>query len=72
MGQRDVQLVQAIEERVGRKMVAWVEEGVNLETRVVREALKVVGERKREAVLEIEEGREVGGTRKRGMRKLGA
>ncbi|KAG9231859.1 P-loop containing nucleoside triphosphate hydrolase protein, partial [Amylocarpus encephaloides] len=70
VGQRDVQLVQAIEARVGRQMEAWEEEGVNLETRVIREALKLVGEKKREAMLEIEEGREVGGKRKRGMRKL--
>jgi ATP-dependent RNA helicase DDX49/DBP8 len=72
VGQRDVQLVQAIEARVGRQMEAWGEEGVNLETRVVREALKIVGEKKREALLEIEEGREVGGKRKRGMQKLKA
>jgi ATP-dependent RNA helicase DDX49/DBP8 len=70
VGQRDVQLVQAIEARVGRQMDAWEEEGVNLETRVIREALKLVGEKKREALLEIEEGREVGGKRKRGMQKL--
>ncbi|EPE30196.1 P-loop containing nucleoside triphosphate hydrolase [Glarea lozoyensis ATCC 20868] len=70
VGQRDVELVQAIEGRVGREMQRWEEEGVNLETRVVREALKLVGEKKREAMLEIEEGREVGGKRKRGMRKL--
>lgn len=70
VGQRDVQLVQAIEARVGREMIKWEEEGVNLETRVLREALKLVGEKKREAMLEIEEGREVGGKRKRGMQKL--
>lgn len=70
VGQRDVQLVQAIEARVGRQMEAWKEEGVNLETRVIRDALKLVGEKKREALLEIEEGREVGGKRKRGMKKL--
>lgn len=70
VGQRDVQLVQAIEARVGRQMEPWAEEGVNLETRVLREALKLVGEKKREAYLEIEEGREVGGKRKRGMVKL--
>lgn len=72
VGVRDVQLVKAIEARVGRPMVAWEEEGVNLETRVLREALKLVGEKKREAMLEIEEGREVGGKRKRGMKKLNA
>ena len=72
VGQRDVQLVQAIEARVGRQMEEWKEEGVNLTTRVAKEALKLVGEKKREALLEIEEGREVGGKRKRGMQKLRA
>lgn len=72
VGQRDVDLVLAIEDRVGRKMEAWEEEGVNLETRVVREALKLVSEKKREALLELEEGKEVGGKRKRGMEKLRA
>ncbi|KAL2075941.1 hypothetical protein VTL71DRAFT_884 [Oculimacula yallundae] len=70
VGQRDLQLVQAIEARVGRQLEAWEEEAVNLETRVIREALKLVGEKKREAMLEIEEGREVGGKRKRGQQKL--
>jgi len=70
VGQRDVDLIQAIEARVGRKMESWTEEGVNLETRVIREALKLVGEKKREAMLDIEEGREVGGKRKRGMQKI--
>ncbi|KAJ8064386.1 hypothetical protein OCU04_006728 [Sclerotinia nivalis] len=70
VGQRDVQLILAIEKRVGRQMEAWAEDGVNLETRVIRESLKLVGEKKREAMLEIEEGREVGGKRKRGMKKL--
>ncbi|KAK3956855.1 P-loop containing nucleoside triphosphate hydrolase protein [Pseudoneurospora amorphoporcata] len=72
VGQRDVDLVLAIEQRVGRQMEAWTEEGVNLETRVIREALKVVGEKKREALLEIEEQKEVGGKRKRGKEKLRA
>ena len=70
VGQRDVELIQAIEARVSRQLEPWKEEGVNLETRVIREALKLVGEKKREAMLEIEEGREVGGKRKRGMQKL--
>ncbi|KAH7170402.1 P-loop containing nucleoside triphosphate hydrolase protein [Dactylonectria macrodidyma] len=70
VGQRDVELVLAIEERVGRQMEAWQEEGVNLETRVIRDALKVVSEMKREALLEVEEGREVGGKRKRVKQKL--
>jgi len=70
VGQRDVELVLAIEKRVGRQMEAWSEEGVNLETRVIRDALKLVGEKKREALLEVEEGREVGGKRKRTKLKL--
>lgn len=70
VGQRDVELVQAIERRVGREMELWEEEGVNLETRVVRDALKVVGEKSREALLDIEEGREVGSKRKRAGGKL--
>ncbi|KAL2752876.1 hypothetical protein ACRALDRAFT_213212 [Sodiomyces alcalophilus JCM 7366] len=72
VGQRDVELVLAIERRVGREMEAWAEEGVNLETRVVRDLLKVVTEKKREAMLEVEEDREVGGKRKRTKLKLRA
>ncbi len=72
VGQRDVDLIQAIEQRGGRPLEAWGEEGVNLETRVVRDALKLVGEKKREALLDIEENREVGGKRKRGKQKLRA
>ncbi|KAL2877709.1 putative RNA helicase [Colletotrichum sp. CLE4] len=72
VGQRDVELVLAIEARVGREMEVWREEGVNLETRVLRDALKIVSEKKREALLELEEGREVGGKRKRTKQKLNA
>ncbi|QUC18577.1 uncharacterized protein UV8b_02818 [Ustilaginoidea virens] len=72
VGQRDVELVLAIEDRVGRQMTAWGEEGVNLETRVIRDALKLVSEKKREALLEIEENKEVGGKRKRTKTKLRA
>jgi ATP-dependent RNA helicase DDX49/DBP8 len=72
VGQRDVELVLAIEQRVGRDMEAWEEEGVNLETRVIRDALKEVSEKKREALLEVEEDREVGGKRKRTKQKLRA
>ncbi|RMX92894.1 hypothetical protein D0868_13160 [Hortaea werneckii] len=73
VGQRDVELVHAIEERVGREMVEYEEEGVNVETRVLRDALGVVGEKKREAMLGIEEGRDVKGKRRRdggGMKGL--
>ncbi|PHH50622.1 ATP-dependent RNA helicase DBP8 [Ceratocystis fimbriata CBS 114723] len=72
VGQRDVELVLGIESRVGRPMDEWVEEGVNLETRVLRDALKLVSEKKREALLEVEENREVGGKRKRAKQKLRA
>ncbi len=71
VGQRDVSLVLAIEERVGRAMVEFQEERVSIEGRVIREGLKVVGEKKREAVLEIEEGRDVKGKRVRaGVKRL--
>ncbi|KOS21268.1 ATP-dependent RNA helicase DBP8 [Escovopsis weberi] len=70
VGQRDVELILAIEKRVGRPTEAWEEEGVNLETRVIRDAMKIVSEKKREALLEVEEGREVGGKRKKTKQKL--
>ncbi|KAF1971973.1 ATP-dependent RNA helicase-like protein dbp8 [Bimuria novae-zelandiae CBS 107.79] len=69
IGQRDVDLIHAIEERVGSKMNEYAEEGVSIEGRVVREALKPVTEKKREALLQIEEGRDVTGKRKVGMQK---
>ena len=65
MGQRDVDLVHAIEERVGREMEEWREEGVNVETRVVRDGgktIKEVGEAWMGAWREVErdEGRRKG------------
>jgi ATP-dependent RNA helicase DDX49/DBP8 len=69
IGQRDVELILAIEERVGGKMEEFEEEGVSVEGRVVRDALKVVTEKKREALLNIEEGRDVKGNRQVGMKK---
>ncbi|OJD10768.1 ATP-dependent RNA helicase DBP8 [Emergomyces pasteurianus Ep9510] len=70
VGQRDVQLVLAIEDRVGRKMIEWKEEGVSIEGRVVRGGIiKEVGEAKREAAGEIEEGRDVLGRRVRKLKK---
>lgn len=70
VGQRDVALILAIEERVGRQMVDWREEGVSIEGRVVRGGvLKEVGEAKREAVGEIEEGRDVLGRRVTKLKK---
>ncbi|KAK0847518.1 putative RNA helicase [Friedmanniomyces endolithicus] len=71
VGQRDVELVKGIEARVGREMEAYAEEKVSVEGRVVREALNVVGDAKREALLAIEEGRDVQGRRGRKMVKRG-
>ena len=71
VGQRDVALFLAIEARIGVKMEAWEEEGVNIQTRVIRDGLKDVGEKKRVAMLDIEEGRDVKGNRTRGkIRRL--
>ena len=66
IGQRDIELVLAIEARVGDQMAEYHEENVNIETRVMRDALKVVGEKKREVIVGIEEGRDVKGNRIRG------
>ena len=71
VGQREVSLILEIESRVGKKMVKFEEEGVNIETRVVRDALKEVGEKKREVIIGIEEGRDITGNRTRGkIRRL--
>ncbi|KAF7623507.1 hypothetical protein AFLA_014306, partial [Aspergillus flavus NRRL3357] len=71
VGQRDVQLVLAIEERVERRMEEWSEEGVSIEGRVVRGGvLKEVGEAKREASGEIEEGRDVLGRKRNKLKKV--
>ncbi|KAJ5105909.1 RNA helicase [Penicillium alfredii] len=71
VGQRDVQLVLAIEQRVGRKMEEWAQEGVNVESRVVRTGvLKEVGSAKREAAGEIEEGRDVLGRKRNKLKKV--
>ncbi|PVH96252.1 ATP-dependent RNA helicase DBP8 [Periconia macrospinosa] len=69
VGQRDVNLIHAIEARVGSEMTEYEEEGVSIEGRVVRDALKPVTEKKREAMLQIEEGRDVQGRRQPGMQK---
>jgi ATP-dependent RNA helicase DDX49/DBP8 len=69
VGQRDVDLITAIETRVGSAMEEFAEEGVSVEGRVVRDALKPVTEKKREAMLQIDEGRDVRGKRQTGMKK---
>ncbi|KAJ5155847.1 ATP-dependent RNA helicase dbp8 [Penicillium capsulatum] len=71
VGQRDVDLVLAIEARVGRQMDEWAEEGVNVESRVVRTGvLKEVGSAKREAMGEIDEGRDVLGRKRNKLKKV--
>ncbi|OJJ00458.1 hypothetical protein ASPVEDRAFT_128612 [Aspergillus versicolor CBS 583.65] len=71
VGQRDVQLVLAIEERVGRQMVEYEEEGVNLESRVAKGTLlKEVGSAKREAMVEIDEGRDILGRKRNKLKKV--
>lgn len=71
VGQRDVALLLAIETRVGSKMEEYQEQGVNIETRVIRDGLKEVGQCKREALLAIDEGRDIKGNRTRGkIRRL--
>lgn len=65
VGQRDVELVQAIEGRTGSRMEEWVEEGVNVETRVTRgRILKDVLEARLGSLREME-GRDATGRRKR-------
>ena len=71
VGQRDVQLVLAIEERVGRQMVEYAEEGVNLESRVAKGTLlKEVGSAKRAAMVEIDEGRDTLGRKRNKLKKV--
>lgn len=65
VGQFDVHLVLGIENRVGGNMSEFEEEGVSVEGRVLRDALKPVGEKKREALLHIEQNRDVKGNKKR-------
>lgn len=66
VGQRDVALLLAIEARAGSKMVEYQEEDVDIDQRVADQALKAVGEKKREVIIAIDEGRDVKGHRVRG------
>lgn len=71
VGQRDVELVHAIERRVDRRMTAWEEEGVNIESRLVKgTTLKEVGVAKRDAMGEIDEGRDVHGRKMNKLKKV--
>ena len=52
------------------KMQKWEEEGVNIETRVMKgRTLKDVAEARMEAVREVEGGKEVGGWRRGRVKK---
>lgn len=69
IGQRDVELILGIEEYTSSKMAEWKEEGVNVETRVVRgTVLKQVGEARVEAMREMEQGVDLKG--RRGKKKF--
>lgn len=71
--EHDVLLIQAIEERAGKKMEKYEDdEGVSLEGRVLRETLQAVSEKKREAIMNIEEGRNEKGKKKRRGKALEA
>lgn len=63
----DVQLVKGIEERVGKELVE-AEESKELENFVVREGLRDVSEKKREAKMDIEEGRDARGRRNKKLK----
>ncbi|OCT55119.1 ATP-dependent RNA helicase dbp8 [Cladophialophora carrionii] len=66
VGQRDVELILAIEAYVGSKLVEWTEEGVNVETRVLKgRTLKDVAEAKMEALRDVESGKDVNGWRRK-------
>ncbi|KAF8248180.1 DEAD-domain-containing protein [Wilcoxina mikolae CBS 423.85] len=68
--ERDVTLVESIEERTGKKLEKYVDEPrVSLEGRVVREMLQLVSEKKRAAKLDIDEGRDENGKRKRRLQE---
>lgn len=68
--ERDIALVESIEARIGCKLDRYVDEpGVSLEGRVVRETLQLVGQQKRVARLDIDEGRNALGKRSRKLQE---
>lgn len=67
--QHDILLVEAIEARTGTKMERYEDEpGVSLEGRVVRETLQEVSEKKRVAAMDMDEGRNENGKRRKRLR----
>ena len=70
VGQRDVELVLGIEAHTGMKMGEWAQEGVNVETRVLRgRVLKDVGEAKMEALRDVESNKDVHGRRRKMLKR---
>lgn len=70
VGQRDVELVLAIEKHVSSQMSEWKEEGVNVETRVTRgRLLKDVGEARMTALRDLEGNKDVFGRRKKVLKR---
>jgi ATP-dependent RNA helicase DDX49/DBP8 len=71
VGQRDVELILAIEKHVGSQMVEWKQEGVNVETRVLKgRILKDVGEARMEATRDVEANKDVYGRRKKVLKRV--
>lgn len=72
VGQRDVDLILAIEEHTASKMDEWKEEGVNVETRVLRgRLLKDVGEARLKAIREMGQNKDVTGRKKKVLLRTG-
>ena len=70
VGQRDVELILAIEQHVGTKMEEWKQEGVNVETRVLKgRNLKDVGAARMDATRDIEANKDVYGRRKKVLKR---
>jgi len=70
VGQRDVELVLAIEKHIGSQISEWKEENVNIETRVTRgRLLKDVGEARMEALRDMEGNKDVFGRRKKVLKR---
>ncbi|KAL9114325.1 MAG: hypothetical protein Q9227_001747 [Pyrenula ochraceoflavens] len=70
VGPKDVDLLHAIEKRVHGEMVAWAEEGVNLETRLLRgRTMKDVLEARMAAFRDIEQNKDVSGKRRKVLKR---
>ena len=71
VGQRDVELILAIEKHIGSQMVEWKQEGVNVETRVLKgRILKDVGVARMEATRDVEANKDVYGRRRKVLKRV--